>query len=144
MVVLPGVPFLLPANSKEWGYLIFLGICGFAMQFLLSAGLQHEKSSRATLMVYTQMLFALLFDKLVFGTNPNLLSLLGSSLILSSAIYIAIQKESMKQREEAKKARLQAAAANGRVLEMESRSSTQLNKDEEKGLVSGMDKSNEA
>lgn len=55
MSVIPGIDFILPANTKEWTYLIFLGICGFAMQFLLSAGLQHEKSSRATNMVYTQV-----------------------------------------------------------------------------------------
>lgn len=30
-LVLPGVGFLLPADAKEWGYLIFLGICGFIM-----------------------------------------------------------------------------------------------------------------
>lgn len=29
--VLPGVGFLLPADLKEWGYLIFLGVCGFIM-----------------------------------------------------------------------------------------------------------------
>lgn len=29
--VLPGVGFLLPADAKEWGYLIFLGVCGFIM-----------------------------------------------------------------------------------------------------------------
>lgn len=28
---LPGVGFLLPADLKEWGYLFFLGICGFVM-----------------------------------------------------------------------------------------------------------------
>lgn len=112
------------------------------MQFLLSAGLQLEKSSRATLMVYTQMLFALLFDKLVFGTNPNLLSLFGSSLILSSAIYVAIQKESMKQKEDAKKARLAEAEASGRVVEMEARASAHF-KDEERGLMRAVDKSNE-
>lgn len=28
---LPGVGFLLPADLKEWGYLFFLGICGFIM-----------------------------------------------------------------------------------------------------------------
>lgn len=138
MIILPGIDFILPSNTKEWSYLIFLGCCGFAMQFLLSAGLQLEKSSRATLMVYTQMLFALIFDKLVFGTNPNLLSLLGSGMILSSAIYIAIQKESIKQKEEARKALELAAAANGRVLEMEDRRSLG-GKDEERGLVKGMD-----
>jgi hypothetical protein len=44
-------------------------------------------------MVYTQMLFALGFDKLVFGTTPGALSIIGSSLILGSAIYVAMQEE---------------------------------------------------
>ena len=60
------------------------------MQFLLTAGLAHEKSSRATNMVYTQMLFALAFDKIVWGTVPGALSIVGSSLILGSALYIAM------------------------------------------------------
>ncbi|KAF2431928.1 hypothetical protein EJ08DRAFT_586544 [Tothia fuscella] len=93
MFALPGVGFLLPANFKEWCYLFFLGICGFIMQYLLAAGLQYEKSSRATNMVYTQMFFALGFDKVIFGTTPGFLSIIGSSLILVSAIYVAIQKE---------------------------------------------------
>jgi drug/metabolite transporter (DMT)-like permease len=62
MFALPGVGFLLPSSFRDWCYLIFLGICGFVMQFLLAAGLQYEKSSRATNMVYMQMLFALSFD----------------------------------------------------------------------------------
>ena len=93
MFALPGVGFLLPANAKEWSYLFFLGTCGFIMQFLLASGLQYEKSSRATNMVYTQMLFALGFDKLIFGTTPGWLSIVGSSLILGSAIYVAVQKD---------------------------------------------------
>ncbi|KAK5129623.1 hypothetical protein LTR08_003022 [Meristemomyces frigidus] len=86
---LPGVGFLLPADAKEWGYLIFLGACGFIMQFLLAAGLAYEKSSRATNICYTQMLFALTFDKLVFGHSPDVMSMAGSTLILGSAIYVA-------------------------------------------------------
>jgi hypothetical protein len=31
MFALPSVGFLLPADLKEWSYLIFLGICGFVM-----------------------------------------------------------------------------------------------------------------
>ncbi|KAK4575154.1 hypothetical protein LTR86_001006 [Recurvomyces mirabilis] len=89
MFSLPWVGFLLPANLKEWGYLIFLGTCGFIMQFLLAAGLAYEKSSRATNITYTQMLFALGFDKLIFGHTPDLMSIAGSSLILGSAIVVA-------------------------------------------------------
>lgn len=44
-------------------------------------------------MVYMQMLFALTFDKLVWGTTPGALSITGSSLILGSAIYVAMHRE---------------------------------------------------
>lgn len=44
-------------------------------------------------MLYTQMLFALAFDKLIWGTTPGALSIIGSSLILGSAIYVAMNKE---------------------------------------------------
>lgn len=53
-------------------------------------------------MVYTQMLFALSFDKLVWGTTPGALSIIGSSLILGSAIYVAMHKETGKKGTEAR------------------------------------------
>lgn len=86
-------------------------------QFLLAAGLQYEKSSRATNMVYTQMLFALAFDKLVWGTTPGTLSIIGSSLILGSAIYVAMHKEDSNRDEDGER-------GNG------------LNRDEEIALMS--------
>jgi drug/metabolite transporter (DMT)-like permease len=88
----PHLRFAFPASLKQWGMLFFLGTCGFIMQFMMTAGLSHEKSNRATNMVYTNMLFALLFDRWVFGTVPGVWSLLGSGLILGSAIYVAVQK----------------------------------------------------
>nr|OQO18785.1 hypothetical protein B0A51_13757 [Rachicladosporium sp. CCFEE 5018] len=89
---IPSIGFLLPSEPKEWAYLFFLGTCGFVMQFLLAAGLSYEKSSRATNMTYTHMLFALSFDKLFFGHSPNWMSIIGSSLIIGPAIYVAVQK----------------------------------------------------
>lgn len=97
LLFVPGMSFKLPAGLKQWSYLIFLGICGFAMQLLLTAGLAYEKSSRATNMVYSQMLFALAFDKLVFDTTPGTVSIVGSSLILGSALYVAVQQEPSKK-----------------------------------------------
>ena len=96
LLAIPDIDFRLPASFRQWVYLLFLGVCGFVMQFLLTAGLQHEKSSRATNMVYTQMLFALAFDKLVWGTVPGTLSIVGSSLILGSALYIAVLNKKKK------------------------------------------------
>jgi len=109
-IAIPGVGWVLPADLKEWGYLFFLGTCGFAMvsctrelliagmltlelkQFLLAAGLSYERSSRATNMTYTSMFFALFADKLIFGHSPGVMSIIGSSLILGSAITIAMQQ----------------------------------------------------
>ena len=99
LLAIPGIDFQLPANLRQWIYLVFLGVCGFVMQFLLTAGLQHEKSSRATNMVYTQMLFALAFDKIVFNTTPGAWGIAGSSLILGSALYVALLSHNKKKDE---------------------------------------------
>lgn len=95
----PDVGFTLPATLREWGLLLFIGVTGFAMQFLLTAGLRYEKSSRATNMVYSQMLFALFFDKVVFGTTPNAWSVVGSGFILGAAVWVAVQKEAAKEKD---------------------------------------------
>ncbi|KAJ9642442.1 hypothetical protein H2199_004823 [Coniosporium tulheliwenetii] len=121
LLVLPNTSFVLPATLKEWFYLVFLGVCGFVMQFLLASGLQYEKSSRATNMVYTQMLFALSFDKLIWGTTPSGVSIVGSSMILGSAIYVAVQKEVAKGK----------GTIEGRTREGD--------EEEVAGLVEGMD-----
>ena len=90
LLAIPGIGFSLPANKTQWLYLVFLAIAGFVMQFMLTAGLSYERSSRATNMVYTQMLFALAFDKIIFNESPRLLSIAGSTLILGSALYVAV------------------------------------------------------
>lgn len=163
LIVLPGVTFRFPGNLTEWGLLLSLGVCGFVMQFLLTAGLAYggptaeshakygfnatsrhtghkfrdveindttvptgasaperrpstdleiaptagsentppltnkPKSSssgtRATSMVYTQMLFALAGDKFVFGVSPGMMSWIGSGLILAGAIWVASARD---------------------------------------------------
>ena len=98
LLAVPGIGFRLPSNGTEWGYLFFLGVCGFVMQFLLTAGLAHEKSSRATNMVYSQMLFALAFDQLIFHITPGVWSIIGSVLILGSVLYVAMRNQSAKPR----------------------------------------------
>lgn len=60
----------------------------------MAAALSYEKSSRATNMTYTSMLYALAFDKWVFGQTPGVMSIIGSTLILGSAIYMALQRDS--------------------------------------------------
>ena len=88
--------FALPNGLRQWSMLLFLGVCGFVMQFLLTLGLAaggRGNGARATNMIYTNMLFALALDKLVFGQSPGWWSLGGSGLILGSAMFVAVQKQ---------------------------------------------------
>jgi hypothetical protein len=127
------VSFRLPGNLLEWLLFAMLGSCGFIMQFLLTAGLAYggpngepkhsdvetsaessasgrraskdvkASGTRATSMLYTQMLFSLIGDKLVFGVTPTILSWIGSGLILGGAMWVAAANETDKPKEPSKK-----------------------------------------
>lgn len=51
LLTIPGIRFTMPHGAREWVLLILLGVLGFVLQFLLTAGLQLDKSSRATSML---------------------------------------------------------------------------------------------
>jgi drug/metabolite transporter (DMT)-like permease len=88
--------FKLPHGVRQWFLITFLGSCGFIMQYLLTKGLAvggRGNGARATNMIYTNMLFALALDKLIFGQSPGWWSLAGSGLILGSAVFVAVQKQ---------------------------------------------------
>jgi drug/metabolite transporter (DMT)-like permease len=103
MAFVPAVPFRLPNTIVEWSLLTGLGVCGFLLQFLLTAGLSYVppasvsggkvvgQGSKATSMVYMQMLFALFYDKVVWGVTLSGVSWIGSGLILVCAIYVAVE-----------------------------------------------------
>lgn len=106
MVAAPWVPFRLPSTVTEWSLLTGLGVCGFLLQFLLTAGLSYvppasvrvvgakaSSGSKATNMVYMQMLFALFYDKVVWGSTLSPVSWAGSMLILACAVYVAVAQE---------------------------------------------------
>ncbi|KJZ80353.1 hypothetical protein HIM_00203 [Hirsutella minnesotensis 3608] len=82
----PSLQWATPTSSRQWVLLLALGLSGFAMQYLVTAGLAADSSNRANAMVYTQMLFAPAFDWWVFGHRMGLMSFLGCTLVLGSAI----------------------------------------------------------
>lgn len=51
-------------------------------------------------MVYTHMIFALIFDRVFWGSIPPLASLLGGGMILGSAVWVAVVKTSGQQQQE--------------------------------------------
>ncbi|KAL7626063.1 Basic amino-acid permease [Parahypoxylon ruwenzoriense] len=92
IVVHPDLHFEIPQNITQWSLLVAIGIAGFLLQFLLTEGLQREKAGRATNLIYTQMVFALILERVVWGTTPPAESLFGSALIMGSAIWVSLQK----------------------------------------------------
>ncbi|KIJ53393.1 hypothetical protein M422DRAFT_25758 [Sphaerobolus stellatus SS14] len=85
-----------PVIPTQWawcGLLFAIGICGFFGQVLLVLGLQRETASRGTLALYVQVIFATAFERIVFKTLPSYLSILGTVIIMGSAIYVALNKD---------------------------------------------------
>lgn len=92
LIVIPDLGFVLPQNASQWGLLFALGICGFLMQFSLTAGIQRVKAGRAAAATYTQILWAIMWERVIWHKLPDLLSLLGGSLIIGSAITVSVIK----------------------------------------------------
>lgn len=87
-VFIPSLSFQLPHTPRQWLLFALIGISGFFMQFCLAAGLQRERAGKSSLMVYLDMVFALLWDFLIWGHLPGLLSVLGMVLIIGNAFLV--------------------------------------------------------
>ncbi len=92
LIAIPGIGFTMPHGAREWILLTLLGVLGFVLQFLLTAGLQLDKSSKATSMLYTGILFALSFDWAIWGVLPGIWSIFGGSIIIVSTLWSALHK----------------------------------------------------
>ncbi|KAM0545997.1 hypothetical protein ACHAPJ_011109 [Fusarium lateritium] len=93
IMIHPDLQFEIPGSAAEWVLLLSIGISGFLLQLLLTEGLQREKAGRATNLIYVQMVFALIIERIVWGTTPPLASFIGSALIIGSAIWVSLQKK---------------------------------------------------
>jgi len=87
-----GIPPVLPSNPMWLFLLILICIFGFLAQVFLTMGLQRETAGRGTLAFYVQIVFATILERIFFHTSPSPLSLLGTFVILGSALYVALTK----------------------------------------------------
>jgi hypothetical protein len=53
-------------------------------------GLQRETASRGTLAIYSKIVFATMLERIVFHTLPTFLSVVGTLMIVASALYIVV------------------------------------------------------
>lgn len=94
IILLPGLSFQMPKTSTQWTLLTVIGVAGFFMQFLLTAGMQREKAARAIAMTYTQLIYASIFDFFVNGTIPTGWTLVGEIIIVLAVFSIVYFKNS--------------------------------------------------
>ncbi|KAM6496513.1 DUF6 domain containing protein [Amanita muscaria] len=83
-------PIIVPSKWSVAGLLVLVGIFGMISQTLMTMGYQREAIGRASMGVYTGMIFALILGKVMFGTVPGMISFAGTAMILGSALYIAL------------------------------------------------------
>ncbi|CAN9241729.1 unnamed protein product [Alternaria alternata] len=82
-----------PATAVQWLLVCILGILGFAMHWLMAASLMTGDSKRALHIVYVQVVFAMVADKIVWRLDPGWWKYAGALLIVGSAIFVAATKE---------------------------------------------------
>ncbi|KAK2462408.1 hypothetical protein APHAL10511_005714 [Amanita phalloides] len=91
------IPVVIPSRLDWMALLLMFCIFGFVAQVFLTMGLQREAAGRASMGVYTKIVFATIFQRIFFHTTPPWLSIIGIYLILSSALYVAVTKQKKKQ-----------------------------------------------
>ena len=82
-----------PSTAVQWLLVCVLGILGFTMHWLMAASLMTGDSKRALHIVYVQVVFAMVADKIVWGLDPGWWKYAGALLIVGSAVFIAATKE---------------------------------------------------
>ncbi|KAJ4347222.1 uncharacterized protein N0V89_011161 [Didymosphaeria variabile] len=96
ILIHPDLHFVMPEDLSQWGLIAIIGLAGFALQFLLTEGLQREKGGRATNLTYLQLVFALVVERVIWGTTPPVESLFGAMLIIGAAVWVSLQKNAEK------------------------------------------------
>ncbi|KXN91325.1 hypothetical protein AN958_01300 [Leucoagaricus sp. SymC.cos] len=96
-MIVTKTPFIVPARLEWLGMLVMIGIFGFFAQILLTMGLARETASRGSMAIYTQIVFATILERIFFDTIPSVLSVIGTLMIISCALYVALTKESTPQ-----------------------------------------------
>ncbi|KAH9052760.1 hypothetical protein EDB87DRAFT_1655645 [Lactarius vividus] len=94
-IMLFKVPLVVPKRTLGLAMLFPNALFGILGQVFLTIGLQRETAARGSLAIYTSVIFAMVFEFTIFHTTPPALSIIGTLMIVSSAIYITLTKKTV-------------------------------------------------
>ncbi|MEO1103591.1 MAG: DMT family transporter [Pseudomonadota bacterium] len=86
------VPVWIAPNPAQWAALAALGVLMFSAQLCWVQGMRLADASFAVPVAYTTLVFAALYDAVIFGVWPDLVSVVGAGLILAGAIFLTTQE----------------------------------------------------
>lgn len=88
IAVVPSYSFVLPNSQYQVFLFLLIGLSGFIMQCCLTSGIQRVTAGKASLMSYSNMIFALFWDVVIWNHFPGVLSWLGIIIIISCAFVV--------------------------------------------------------
>lgn len=68
---------------------------GFLSQTLMTNGLIKEKAGRGALATYSNLIFTMLLERIIFKRLPDAWSILGAIIIVGGAIRVAMERKSV-------------------------------------------------
>jgi drug/metabolite transporter (DMT)-like permease len=71
-----------------WPFMVLVGVAGLGTHVLMSRSLQLAKASTVAPLIYTQIVWMIIFGIILFGNWPDVATLLGSSVVIASGIYV--------------------------------------------------------
>ncbi len=74
-------------EGLQWVYLLGTGVFATTGQFALTLAYHQAPATRISIYVYVHILFAFAFGLLLWGEIPDTLSIVGTVLIISAAVY---------------------------------------------------------
>jgi drug/metabolite transporter (DMT)-like permease len=89
VVTLPIIPFFwTPLTPSQWGLLVLAG--GFASfgHYMIIVAHRHAPASLLSSFVYSQLVGVTILGYLVFGDVPDVYTLIGAAIVISSGLYI--------------------------------------------------------
>jgi len=88
------VPIVVPEGVEFMELLFATVIFGLVSKLLVVLGFQRETASRGSLGVYAQIIFAVGLERIFFSVTPSATSLIGGLIIVGSALFVAMTKQS--------------------------------------------------
>lgn len=82
-----------PTDFESWCLLVLLGLVGFCMEYLLTAGLGSDRSPSVTIMIYSQFLWPILLDWLIWHSSVNWLTIVGCFGVIISLTTLSLVNE---------------------------------------------------